>query len=287
MGEIKKMKMVTMQNISDACGFSITTVSNVLNNNGKFSSKTRDKVMMTAKRLGYLIDYSLYEDKLIAIKISEGIKEHEREALISLLSSIAFSMGLTLQLARPDEVYPALLAIGKLTDKQEKDLKEHAASFIHVDDNKSLELGPVRTARLVVETLSTLQVFDPVVLYDRESILDQFEGFERYESLDIESWDERRIENELSKFEHRTFILLCPHDKEMLFRVLKRLDNRGLLLLVNYTGNEMFDDSNMRYLRFDVYEVTAIAQLLAMLSDKKGSGDDLVLKTSISLMGGI
>lgn len=279
--------MVTMQNISDACGFSITTVSNVLNNNGKFSSKTRDKVMMTAKRLGYLIDYSLYEDKLIAIKISEGIKEHEREALISLLSSIAFSMGLTLQLARPDEVYPALLAIGKLTDKQEKDLKEHAASFIHVDDNKSLELGPVRTARLVVETLSTLQVFDPVVLYDRESILDQFEGFERYESLDIESWDERRIENELSKFEHRTFILLCPHDKEMLFRVLKRLDNRGLLLLVNYTGNEMFDDSNMRYLRFDVYEVTAIAQLLAMLSDKKGSGDDLVLKTSISLMGGI
>lgn len=287
MGEIKKMKMVTMQNISDACGFSITTVSNVLNNNGKFSSKTRDKVMMTAKRLGYLIDYSLYEDKLIAIKISEGIKEHEREALISLLSSIAFSMGLTLQLARPDEVYPALLAIGKLTDKQEKDLKKHTASFIHVDDNKSLELGPVRTARLVVETLSTLQVFDPVVLYDRKSILDQFEGLERYESLDIESLDEKRIENELSKFEHRTFILLCPHDKEMLFRVLKRLDNRGLLLLVNYTGHEMFDDSNMRYLRFDVYEVAAIAQLLAMLSDKKGSGDDLVLKTSISLMGGI
>lgn len=287
MGEIKKMKMVTMQNISDECGFSITTVSNVLNNNGKFSSKTRDKVMMTAKRLGYLIDYSLYEDKLIAIKISEGIKEHEREALISLLSSIAFSMGLTLQLVRPDEVYPALLAIGKLTDKQEKDLKEHAASFIHVDDNKSLELGPVRTARLVVETLSTLQVFDPVVLYDRKSILDQFEGLERYASLDIESWDEKRIENELSKFGHRTFILLCPHDKEMLFRVLKRLDNRGLLLLVNYTGQEVFDDSNMRYLRFDVYEVAAIAQLLAMLSDKKGSDNDLVLKTSISLMGGI
>lgn len=282
-----KMKIVTMQDVADKCNLSVTTVSNVLNNKGHFSPITRDKVMNTAIGLGYLIDYSLYTDKLVALKISETMEKTVRQELITFLSSVAFSMRIELQLAQSDRYYPAMLAIGEFTKKQESDLREHANRLILVADKMDLDLGPVRTANILMETLIALKIEDPVIIYDSDYVFDSFAVLNGYDSLNVSSMSDDELFDELDKFKKRTFVLLCPDNCDKLFSVLERLKDRGLLILVDYTGQRYFDDRNLRYLRFDIYDLSAVAQILTLFSQDIKISENFVLKQNIFLIGGM
>jgi LacI family transcriptional regulator len=51
--KIKRAKRVLIKEIAEACGVLTATVSRVINNNGRFSSETKKKVLEAVERLGY------------------------------------------------------------------------------------------------------------------------------------------------------------------------------------------------------------------------------------------
>lgn len=52
------MKNVTIKDLAKITGFSVATISRVINNNGRFSEETREKVLDAIKKTGYQMNYS-------------------------------------------------------------------------------------------------------------------------------------------------------------------------------------------------------------------------------------
>lgn len=66
----------SIKQISERTGFSLATVSNVLNNKGVFSVQTRDTILKAAKEIGYISKKNSKRIKLVVYKYIEEISEY-------------------------------------------------------------------------------------------------------------------------------------------------------------------------------------------------------------------
>src|SRR5699024_12146768 len=56
--EVRIMENIRIKDIARLSGVSVATVSRVINNNGRFSEKTRQKVLKVIEETGYQMNYS-------------------------------------------------------------------------------------------------------------------------------------------------------------------------------------------------------------------------------------
>ncbi len=281
------MKIVTMQEIAEDCNKSVTTVSNVLNNKGKFSKKTRDAVVNSAKHLGYVTDYSLYDEKVLAIGVGSGIEATVGRKLIRTISSIALSHGLVPQLYHSNEHYPYMIVVGDTDEREREGFRRSSGRVVFVSDTGDVPMGICTTEKVLVETLRTLEVFHPLIIYDDVAAIRRFSHLDTYQNLCVQGLEGRALLDAIEDFGQKPLVLLCPHRPEAIFSALQERVVNGLTILVEYLPDASIDDRGMRYLRFDIYSRELLEDVISQLTGDVCDLERCRGRSSVTLMGGI
>ncbi len=281
------MKLVTMQSIAEDCGKSVTTVSNVLNMNGKFSSRTRDAVLSSAHRLGYVTDFSSYEEKVVALKVSDEMEGDVARRLVGELSSIASYEGLVLTFLNAEERCSSLLLCGHFAKRQREELSLSCQALCTVSEDGDVQMGERCTAEDVVSDIEGIGIDDPLVLYESEDVLSRFSPFGKYDRIYCGERDEKGILKILGEYGKRNYLLLCPERPEVYFRCLKLADMRSPAILVQYFNDEEMDDSGLGYIRYDVYSKEKLKGVLSALGRKEEVPECVRRRVETVFIGGI
>lgn len=281
------MKIVTMQEIAEECGKSVTTVSNVLNSKGKFSAETRRAVLESAHRLGYVTDFSAYEEKVLAIALGKGIDGDVGKRVIREISSIAVSKGVVPQLLSSDEQYPYLLVVGSIDERTREDYSRRTERVAVISDTGDIPMGIQTTERSLIETLRTLRIQNPLILYDEVRTMVDFSLLFGFDSFCTKGLKGERLLEAIEEFGSRPLVILCPHRPEEIFCAIKKRDVQGLTILVEYLLDVSIQDFGTRYLRFDIYSRELLEAVIAQLTGDVCDLETCRGRSSVTLVGGI
>lgn len=281
------MKIVTMQEIAEECGKSVTTVSNVLNSKGKFSAETRRAVLESAHRLGYVTDFSAYEEKVLAIALGKGIDGDVGKRVIREISSIAVSKGVVPQLLSSDEQYPYLLVVGSIDERTREDYSRRTERVAVISDTGDIPMGIQTTERSLIETLRTLRIQNPLILYDEVRTMADFSLLSGFDSFCTKGLKGERLLEAIEEFGSRPLVILCPHRPEEIFCAIRKRDVQGLTILVEYLLDVSIQDFGTRYLRFDIYSRELLEAVIAQLTGDVCDLETCRGRSSVTLVGGI
>lgn len=157
------MVAVTLSDIASATGYSISTVSRVINDKGNISASTRDKILMTANQLGY--DHRKYNRKhnsnskyiatifnnrldkqgglfgnpfyaQIALGLETFIKEHDYEMIIKSITGHKFTDRKIINEMFDNQDIAGMVFIGYLIDeKLIGQIKERGMPVVVIDNH--------------------------------------------------------------------------------------------------------------------------------------------------------